>query len=198
MPRPHGWVADFQVQYLLGTALLDERADGLLDNQAHERVRRVVTARPFARKDVEPHVDPALLLHQLTFQQPLVNRPKLFHAQVAIIDVALALQCGVKGQGINHIGYDLITQSDIGQKRCVFLVEQAAVVRWQANGGVALVDDAAQVADGRPVASGRIGEYIALLLALAHVVAHSAQAVVVIRGVAHGQQVAVFGVEDEQ
>ena len=109
MPRPHGRIADLQVQYLLGTAPLDERADGLFDNQAHERVRRVVTARPLARKDIEPYVDAALLLHQLAFQQPLVNRPKLLHTQVAIIDVALALQGGVKGQGINHIGYDLIT-----------------------------------------------------------------------------------------
>ena len=78
------------------------------------------------------------------------------------------------------------------------MVEQAAVVRRQANGGVAFVDNAAQVADGRPVAGGRIGEYIALRLARTHVVAHSTQAVVVIRGVSHGQQVAVFGVEDEQ
>ena len=56
-----------------------------------------------------------------------------------------------------------------------------------------------QIVEGGPVAGGAGGEDVLLVFALPDVAAHIlAERVVVIARVAHGQQVAVFGIEDEE
>ena len=79
------------------------------------------------------------------------------------------------------------------------LGEKAAVVGRQADGGVALVDLAAECSDLVVVAAGEVGEGVAVFGALGDVVAHGlAQAVIVVAAVVDGQQVAVLGVEEEE
>ena len=92
-----------------------------------------------------------------------------------------------------------VAQPDRGEQRGPPPVEQPAVVGWQADRRVALVDDPAQIVDGRPVARGVGGERIAFVLAPPDAVAHPRpEAVVVVAGIAHREQLTILGVEDEQ
>ena len=133
-------------------------------------------------------------------QQALVDGAKLLHGQAAVVDVAAFAGRGLlEAKRIDQLRENRIGQLNPVQQRCACWVEQAAVVGRQAEGGVALVNDAGQVLQGLVVAGGGLRKGLAGLLAAAHLFAHALpEADVGVGVVAHGQQVAVFGVEDEQ
>ena len=183
-------------------AFLNEGLDGFRQHQPHQIVRRVVAAGAFAGEDVGLHGDAAgFVAHQFVLQQPFVDGAELLHGKAAVVDVA-AFAAGwgpLEGKRVHHFGEDRVGQLNPIQQRCAFRVEQAAVVGRQAEGGVALVDDAGQVLQGVVVAGGGFRKRLALLLAPPHLLAHAlAEADVGVGVVIYRQQVAVFGVEDEQ
>jgi len=77
-------------------------------------------------------------------------------------------------------------------------VEQAAVVRGHAYEVVALVDELEHAFEAQPDLAHGAREGRARVHAVAHLFADAAHAVVVVARIAHGQQVAVFGVEQKQ
>ena len=224
MAGTHGRVADFQVQNGFGRvrrrqalnaagrpllnlgaegrqAFLNQGFDGFGQHQAHQLVRRVVAAGAFAGEDVEAYCDaPRLVLRQFVLQQALVDGAKLLHGKAAVVDVAAFAGRGLlEAKRIDQLCENRIGQLNPVQQRCAFRVEQAAVVGRQAEGGVALVNDAGQVLQGLVVAGGGLRKRLAGLLAPPHLLAHALpKADVGVGVVTHGQQVAVFGVEDEQ
>ena len=133
------------------------------------------------------------------FEQPLIDRAELLNAKITIIDVPAAGFRALKRKRIDRVGHDRIGEANSREKRRPVTIEKAAVIGWQADRGIALVDRPAQIIDDRPIAGGCVGKYVVLGFALADAAAHFvAQAIVVIAAVAHRQQVAVFGIEDEQ
>ena len=134
-------------------------------------------------------------------QQPLVDGAELLHGKAAVVDVAaFAASRGLlEGKRIDQLREGRIGQLNPIQQRDALRVEQAAVVGWQAEGRVALVNDAGQVLQGLIVAGGGFRKRLARLLAPPHLLAHALpEADVGVGVVVYGQQVAVFGVEDEQ
>ena len=78
-------------------------------------------------------------------------------------------------------------------------VKQPAIVGRQSDRGVAFVDRAAQVVEDGPVARRRGRESVSLVLAVPDIEPDPvAQAVVIVPAVIDREQVAVFGVKDEQ
>ena len=183
---------------------LRQRADGFVQDEADQGVRRVVAAGALAREDVGAHDDAAVFAHGLVFQQAFVDGAELLHGQAAIVDVAaLGLGRGagrpLERQGVDHVRHDAVGQPHARQQRGAGFVEQAAVVERQAEGGVAPVDHAAQVGQRVPIPRRGVGERLAPVLAASDVLAHpAAQADLGVARVVHGQQAAVLGIEDEQ
>ena len=136
--------------------------------------------------------------HRFLFQQALVDGAELLDGHVAVVDVAgLAVGLGV-AEVVDDGGDDVVGEADLVEQGRGVGGEEAAVVGREADGRVALVDQAEQGAEMVVVAGGGAGEGVVAGLALGHVVADAlAEAVVVVGGVVDGQQAAVFGVEDE-
>ena len=177
-----------------------ERPQSLVEDQADQIVRRVVAAGVLAREDVGADGDAPALRRERALQQAFVDGAQLADAEIAVVDVLAApVRRPFEGERVDDVGHDRIAQPDAAEQRRAGAVEQAAVVGRQADGGVAGVDGAAEIVDGRPVTGGALGEDVALVLAPPDVAAHlRAQGVIVVARVADGQQVAVLGVEDEE
>lgn len=123
----------------------------------------------------------------LVFEELFVDRSELLHAQVAIVDIAAAFGCLVERQRVYDVGHDCVIETHAGQELGAVTFEQAAIVRWQTNRAVALVDRAAEVIEDRPVARSGIREGVVAVFALPDIAAHLfAQTVVVIAAVADG------------
>ena len=89
-----------------------QRPDRLFENQAHELVRGVVAARVLACKDIQADDDFVPFARNLVFQETLVDRAELLHAQVAVIDIASPLRRCLERQSVDDVGHDPIAQSD--------------------------------------------------------------------------------------
>ena len=162
-------------------------------------MRCEVAPRTLAREDVRSHDDRLAVAHEFTFEQALVDRSELLHAQVAVVDVAAPAGALLERQCVDDVGQELVAEPNVGEQRRALPVEQAAVVGRQADGGVTPVDGRGEIVDRGPVAGGGGREGVVPILALPDVVAHlHAESVVVVAFVANGQQLAIFGVEDEQ
>ena len=180
-------------------AAVDKRTDCLLDNQADQIVGRVVASRILAGEDVGPDRQLFVLANQLPFQQPFVDGTELLNAEVAVVDVSPAFGRPLERKRVDRRSHHGIDKPYVGQQRRAPAVEQPAVIGRQADGRVAPVDGAAQIVDGRPVGRRRLRKRVVLVHAAANVFAHLlAKRIVVVAFVADGQQVAVFGIEDEQ
>ena len=123
----------------------------------------------------------------------------MLDGHVAVVDVAgLAVGLGV-AEVVDDGGDDGVGQAHLVEQGRGGGGEQAAVVGREADGGVAPVDQPEQGVEVVVVAGGCAGEGVVAGDALGHVVANAlAEAVVVVAGVVHRQQAAVFGVEDEE
>ena len=120
-------------------------------------------------------------------------------AEIAIVDVAPAGRALLERQGVDNIGHDPVAEPDAVEKRRALPVEEAAIVGRQADGDFPLVDRTAETVNCRPIGCQGLGERIVLVFAAAHIAANLvAQRVIVVALVADGQQVAVFGIEDEE
>ena len=186
----------------LGEAIepgLHQRLDRLPEDEADEIGGREVAAGRPAHERVRADDDIIAVPHKLAFEQSLVDRTELLHAEVPVVDVAPAGGGLLERQRVDDVRHDAVAQPDRAEQRGPLPVEQPAVVGRKTDRRVALVDDPAQIVDGGPVARGVGGERIAFVLAPPDVVAHPRpEAVVVVAGVAHREQFTVLGVEDEQ
>ena len=92
---------------------LDQRADGLPDDQPDQIVRRVVAARQFAREHAGPYrktaVRPAC---ELVFEQPFVDGAELLHAQVTEVDVIAVARTVEKAEPVDNPGDILVAKPD--------------------------------------------------------------------------------------
>ena len=80
---------------------------------------------------------PVVVANRLLFQQVLVDRPKLLHGHVAVVDES-PLSFQLRVAEVVHDGRDhRIGQADTLQQRRGFLREQAAVVGRKPDGFVA-------------------------------------------------------------
>ena len=133
--------------------------------------------------------------HRLALQQAFVDRAQLLHRHVAVVD---EMRPAV-AHGVDDRGDGGVRQARVFQQWGGFAGKQAAVVRRQADGGVALVDEGEQRRQVVVIAGGVGGERVAVLRSPRDVVAHPlAQAVVVIARVVDGEQSAVLGIQHEQ
>ena len=228
VPGPHGGIADFQFQQpfrrieflqprkctfairavtwqspgrvLEGAhARRDQRIERLRDDEADQIVGRVVAAGILAGENVGADGDAVAVANDLLLQQTFVDRAELLHAEFAVVDIAPALWRSLEREGVDDIGDYRVAEPDIGQQGRALPVEQPAIVGRQADGGVAAVDGTAEIVDGRPVAGRRGGKHVLQILAAPDILADIfPQRIIVIAIFSGGQQVPIFGVEDEQ
>ena len=179
---------------------LHQGADSLLDDQPHEVVGRVVAARALAGEDVGTHGHRVAVTDELVLQQALVDRAELANAEVAIVDVAAAPRLVLlERKCVDDIRHHPVAEPNTVEQQNARPVEQSAVVRRQADGGVATVHGPAEIVHRRPVAGSVFREHVPAVFTVADIAAHLvAQPVVVVALVADRQQVAVLGIEDEQ
>ena len=176
-----------------------QRPDRFLDDQPDEFVGRVVAARILAGEAVPPDGNLAVLADEFLFEQPFVDGAELPHAEIAVVDVTPALGRPLERERVDDVGHRRVAEPDGGQQRGAAAVEQRAVVGRQADGGVALVDGAAQIVDRRPIARRSHRKRVAGVLAAADVAPHAvAQRVIVVARIPDRQQIAILGIEDEQ
>ena len=77
-------------------------------------------------------------------------------------------------------------------------VEQAAVIRGQANGGIPPVNGLAKILQMGPVAAKLCGENILGVFSSFHVISPLAQTIIIVAQILHRQQAAILRIEDEQ
>ena len=183
-----------------GAAFSQQRVEGALDDEVDERLGRVEAAAVLAGVAVGADDDVAGgVAGRFALEQALVDGAKLLDGHVAVVDEAAAGAALGVAEVVDDRGEDGVGQADALEQGRGLLGEKAAVVGRQADGGVALVDLAAECSDLVVVAACEVGEGVAVFGALGDVVAHGlAQAVVVVAAVVDGQQVAVLGVEEEE
>ncbi len=121
--------------------LVHQRLQSPLHDQVDERLRRIEAAAVLARVGVEADDDlAAVAANRLAFEQALVDRAELLDGHVAVVDeAALAVDLGV-AQVMDDRGERRVGQAHRLQQRSGFGGEQTAVVRRQADRGVAFVD----------------------------------------------------------
>ena len=71
----------------------------LLDDQSDQIVRRVVTAGALAGEDVGTDGYIVAVSDDLVFEQALVDRAELAHAEVAVVDITTAGLASFEGEG---------------------------------------------------------------------------------------------------
>ena len=181
-------------------AFLQQRRERALDDQIDERLGRVEAAAVLACVAVGTDDDLAVGgAGRFALQQALVDRAKLLHGHVAVVDKAAAGFASGAAEVVDDRGENGVGQLYLIEYGRGLLGEKAAVVGGQADGGVARVDLAAEGGDVVVVVAGDGGKGVAGGNAFVDVVANGfTQAVVVVAGVVDGQQIAVFGVEEEE
>ena len=151
-----------------GQPLVDQRLEGLVDDEVHEILRGVEAAAVLAGVGVGADLDLALgVQHRFLFQQAFVDGAELLDGHVAVVDVAgLAVVLGV-AEVVDHVGDDVVGEADLVEQFGGVLSEQAAVVGRQADGRVALVDLREEIGQVAVVARCGTGEGVAAGFALA-------------------------------
>ena len=193
-----------------GLLLARQQAHRFAQHQAHQVVVRVIAARYLARKAGglrHQAVDFGLVLvvvlglhfvHQRVFEQALVNAAQVRDGQVAVVDPAARDFFGAARQRVDDGRHHLVGHVGALQQGRAAAVEQAAVVGGHADGVVALVDQQENALQLQPDMTERARKRRPRVHPVAHVLADAAHAVFGVALVAHGQQVAVFGVEQKQ
>jgi hypothetical protein len=134
------------------------------------------------------------------FEDALVYRPELLHGQIAVIDVfgrAAVAEVHVRHEE-DDVRDDAVGQPDTREDRRRCRVEQAAVVRRNAEAVVALPDRLENAVEARPEVFHAIGKRRASSLFLRHVEPQTGQRVIGVWSRLVGQQVSILGVEDEE
>ena len=133
-------------------ALLRQRLEGFLDDDADQVVGRVVAAGALAGVQVGPEDELAVFADDLVFENALVDRAELLDAQVAVVDVAAAFGGAFEGKQVEDLGDDLVAEFNLAEQGRTLPVEEASVVGRDADRRVALVQGFGQIADRSPVA----------------------------------------------
>ena len=128
-------------------ALVRQRTDGLPHDQVNQIVGRVVAARVLAREHVRTDDDVPAVADDLPFQQSLVDRADLLHAEIPVVDVAASERCPLERQRVDHVSHHRVTQPNARKQGRALPVEQSTVVGRQADGCVTRIDGAAQVVE---------------------------------------------------
>ena len=193
-----------------GHALGGQAADRFAQQQAHQVGVRVVAARDLARKAGRARDDAVdlgqfavavarlHLVHQLVFEQALVDATQVRHRQVAVVDPTLEQVLGAPRQRVDQRCQQFVGHGGALQQRGARAAEQAAVVGRHADVVVALVDQAKHPLERQPDLGHGAGEGAAGVDLVAHLLANAAQAVFGVALVVHRQQAPVFGVEQKQ
>ena len=181
-------------------AFLQQRHERALDDEIDERLGRVEAAAVLACVAVGANDDLAFGgAGGFPLEQALVDRAKLLHGHVAVVDKAAARLASGPAEVVDDWGQHGVGQLYLFEYGRGLLREKAAIVGRQADGGVARVDLAAKRGNVVVVVAGDGGEGVAGGHAFVDVVAHGfTQAVVVVAVVVDGQQIAVLGVEKEE
>jgi len=225
VPAAHGRVEHRQLQDLRGPfAPLDQRPQRVLDDVLDDELRRVVRAGGLALAAVGDQIQVAGLaallgvlagslrgrpqvaalaahdghrpigLGQAVLQQALVDAAEVAHAQVA--EVHAGALVGARQQ-LEHARRPPVRHSALFEERMALGVEEAAVVGRDTEPRVPLVDHLEEATQARPECRHAIQELVSVLVNLAlDGVQRVALAVALI--LPQGQQVAGFGVEDEE
>ena len=177
-----------------------QRLQGAVHDQIDEFLGRVKAAALLANVWIGADGNaPIVVTHRLVLQQAFVDRAKLLHGHVAVVDEAAVAVGTSVTQVVDDGGNHIIRQANRFQQGRGAQRKQAAVIRRQANGGVPLVDQSEQVSQVVVVLGGPRGQGVLVGHALCNVVAHPlAQAVVVVARIIDRQQPAVFGVQNKQ
>ena len=143
-------------------ALLDQRLEGLIDDEVHQILRGVEATAVLAGVGVGADADLAVgAAHRLLFQQAFVDGAELLDGHVAVVDVAgLTVGLGV-AEAVDHVGHDVVGQADLVQQGSGVVGKQAAVVGREADGRVALVDLREEIGQVTVVARCGTGEGVA-------------------------------------
>ena len=112
---------------------VNERLDGLADDQAHEIVRRVVASAVLPCGDVGPNDDVVAVPGNFLLDQPLVDGPELLNAQVAIVDVPSAFRRVFERQRVDDVRHCEVAEPDVLEPTDSLSVEQTAVIRRKAD-----------------------------------------------------------------
>ena len=131
----------------LGEAIepgLHQRLYRLTQHEADELGRREVAAGRPAHERIRADDDIVAVPRQLAFEESLVDRAELLHAEVPVVDVPAAGGGPLERQRVDDVGYDAVAQPDRAEQRGPPPVEQPAVVGRQADRRIALVDNPAQ------------------------------------------------------
>ena len=200
----------FQVGVKRGHAGLGQLAYRLAQHQAHQVVVGVIAARHLAGKaggHGKHAVDLGLvfvavkrlhLVHQAVFQQALVNAAQVGHRQVAVVDPAAQQVFGAARERVDDGRHHFVGHLGAVEQGRARPVEQAAVVGRYANVVVALVNQAEHATQREPNFGHGAAERAPGVHLVAHRFADAPHAVFGVTRVAHGQQVAVFGVKHEE
>ena len=140
-------------------AFLQQRRERALDDQVDERLGRVEAAAVLACVGVGSDDDLAVGgAGGFPLEQALVDGAKLLHGHVAIVDKAAAGIAFNAAKFVDDRGEHGVGQLHLIEYGRGLPGEKAAVVGWQADGGVALVDLAAERGDVVVVVAGDGGK----------------------------------------
>jgi hypothetical protein len=175
-------------------ALGDERPDGALEDELNQDLVRVERSGALAGGLVGDDVDLPFVLDDMVLQQALIDRTKLLHPQVAVVDASAA----VAGERVEQGRESSIGQLDPIEERSDLRVEQPAIVRRQSERRLTLLDRAKQAAQAGIVVADARGECVFLVNSPGDFVPDRAEAVVVIASIAHRKQVTILCVQHEE
>ena len=123
-----------------GQPFVDQRLEGLVDDEVHQVLRGVEAAAVLAGVGVGADLDLAVgAAHRFLLQQAFVDGAELLDGHVAVVDVAgLAVGLGV-AEVVNDGGDDVVGQADLVEQGRGVGGEEAAVVgragRWTGRPG---------------------------------------------------------------
>ena len=179
-----------------GAALGEQRPDRAADDEADQLLRRVVAAGVLPGEGIQP--DAGAVLHDIELEKPLVDGAEMLDGEIAEIDEAPGGAVALAGEVVEQLAHRRVGWPRAHQQRRGGGREQAAVVRRQAQRGVARVDGPAECGEIIPPPGERGRERARLVARLRRLDAEAPQRVSRIARVAHRQEVAILGVKNEQ
>ena len=134
-----------------GDALVEQRPEGLLDNQVDELLRGVVGAAVLAGVGRDDDFDlVSVVTLGDTFEKALVDAAELLDLEVAVGDVVAGLGVAERFDDRRELG---VGEFGLGEQRAGIGGEEAAVVGRQAHFGVAVVEHFGERGEVVPEAS---------------------------------------------
>ena len=145
-----------------GLAFVEQGCERALDDEVDEGLGRVEAAAVLASVAVGADFDAAVGgADGFALEQALVDGAELLDGHVAVVDVAGAGLAFGAAEVVDDGGEHGVGEAHLFEDGRGLLGEEAAVVGRQADGGIALVDLAAERADVVVVAAGEAGEGVA-------------------------------------